>query len=67
MVGAKIKEYLQEHGITQKFVAEKVGLTSSQMSDICAKGRNIDCVTYYKICRVLNVPLEEFLKDIEEV
>lgn len=65
MVGAKIKKYLEEHGIKQSFVAEKVGLTPSQMSDICIKDRTIDCVIYYKICKVLNVPLDQFFSDLE--
>lgn len=63
MVGAKIKKYLEEHGIKQGFVAEKAGLTPSQMSDICIKDRSIDCVVYYKICKVLNVPMELFLSE----
>lgn len=66
MVGARIKKYLEEHGIKQSFVADKVGLTASQMSDICIKDRSIDCLVYYKICKVLNVPLESFLEDISE-
>jgi transcriptional regulator with XRE-family HTH domain len=65
MVGAKIKEYLDNHGIKQSWLASKVGLSPSQMSDICIKDRTIDCVVYFKICKVLNVPLEEFLKDFE--
>jgi len=65
MVGAKIKEYLDNHGIKQNWLASKVGLSPSQMSDICIKDRTIDCVVYFKICKVLNVPLEEFLKDFE--
>jgi transcriptional regulator with XRE-family HTH domain len=63
MVGARIKEYLTSNGIKQGFVADKVGLTPSQMSDICTKGRSIDCMTYYKICKALNVPLETFLEE----
>lgn len=63
MVGAKIKEYLNENGIKQNFVAEKAGLTPSQMSDICIKDRNVDVLTYRKICRALNVPLETFLPE----
>jgi transcriptional regulator with XRE-family HTH domain len=66
MVGARIKKYLEEHGIKQSFVADKVGLTASQMSDICIKDRTIDCLVYYKICKVLNVPLESFLEDVSE-
>jgi transcriptional regulator with XRE-family HTH domain len=62
MIGSKIKEYLTENGIKQGFVAEKVGLTPSQMSDICNRNKSIDCVTYYKICKTLNVPLETFLE-----
>ena len=63
MVGLKIGEYLTENGIKQSFVAGKVGITPAQMSEICNKqGKNIDCVLYYKICKVLNVPLELFLE-----
>ena len=62
MVGKRIKEYLKENGIKQTFVAEKSGLSNSVISDICTKGRKIDVVEYYKICKVLNVPLETFLE-----
>lgn len=62
--GAKIKAFIDENGIKQGFVAEKAGLTASNMSDIC-KGRvkSIDCGTYYKICKALNVPFEKFLEE----
>lgn len=65
MVGKRIGEYLTSNGIKQSFVAEKVGITRPQMSDICTKDRSIDCITYYKICKVLDVPLETFLKGEE--
>lgn len=65
MVGKRIGEYLTSNGIKQAFVAEKVGITRPQMSDICTKGRSVDCVTYYKICKVLGVPLETFLEGEE--
>lgn len=65
MVGKKIGEYLKDNGIMQSFVAEKVGIPKAKMSDICSKDRSVDCVTYYKICKVLNVPLETFLKGEE--
>lgn len=67
MVGKKIGEYLENNGIKQVFVAEKAGLTKQQMSDICTKGRSIDCQVYYRICKALNVPLETFLEgEVEE-
>lgn len=64
MIGAKIKQYLEDNGIKQSFVAEKIGITKQKMSYICS-GNDVDCITYYKICKVLNIPLETFLKDEE--
>ena len=66
MVGLAIKEYLEKNGIKQSFVADKVGISPSQMSEICNKGRSIDCVTYYKICSTLNVPLDMFFEGITD-
>ncbi len=63
MVGARIKEYLTQNGIKQAYIAEKAGLTASQMSDICNRDRKIDCLEYYKICQALNVPYQTFLED----
>ena len=67
MVGERIKQYLTDNGIKQTFVAEKVGITQPQMSEICNKGRSIDCLLYYRICKVLNVPFETFIEgEVEE-
>lgn len=63
MVGARIKEYLQEHGIKQTFLAEKIDMTNSVVSDMLTGQRKISCVEYYKICTVLGLPLDTFLKD----
>lgn len=65
MIGAAIKNYLNQNGIKQAFVADKVGITPGQMSDICNKERTIDCVLYYKICRVLNVSLDLFFEGLD--
>lgn len=65
MVGKRIKEYLNENGIKQSFLAEKTGMTNSVISDICTKERRIDALEYYKICKALNVPLEMFLEGEE--
>lgn len=66
MVGARIKSYLTEKGIKQAYVADKAGLTASQMSDICIHDRKIDCIEYYKICKALEVPFETFLEGVED-
>ena len=66
MIGKRIKEYLVGNGIKQAFLAEKTGLTNSQISDICSgKTKSIDCVIYYKICKAINVPLGTFLEEEE--
>lgn len=63
MVGARIKKYLQEHGIKQSFLAEKTGLTDSIISDICINDRKIECVEYYTICKALDLPMEYFIEE----
>lgn len=65
MIGNKIKEYLKENGIKQAFLVEKTGLSHSQISDICNNDRKLDCVEYYKICKALGVPLNQFMQGIE--
>lgn len=62
MISKRIKKYLEENGIKQAFVAEKIGIGASQLNRVLNTGRKIDCVTYYKICRALNVPLEYFME-----
>ena len=65
MIGKLIKEYLQDKGIKQNYVAEKAGITDNAMSDICNGKRDIGCIEYYKICKVLGVPLGYFLEGVE--
>lgn len=65
MIGAKIKQYLQDHGIKQSFLAQQTGLTDQVISDICVKDRKIDCYEYFKICQALNLSLEYFFKDLK--
>ena len=66
MIGLRISNYLSERGIKQAFIAEKAGMTASQMSDICTgKRKDLNCTEYYKICRALGVDLSTFLDDEE--
>lgn len=62
MVGTRIKEYLKDHGIKMSFVAEKIGVSSVRMAQILS-AKNISCVTYYKICKALEMPLETFIDE----
>lgn len=66
MIGKKIKIYLENKGIKQKFVADKTGLSESAMSDICNEKRKVDAVEYYLICKALQLPLDYFPEGIEK-
>ena len=66
MIGSKIKEYLDKNGIKQTFVAEKTGISVSNLSAMLNRGRTINAVDYYKICKVLNVPLDMFLEGCDQ-
>ena len=62
-MGEKIKKYLDDHGISQAFLAKQTGLTYQVISDICTQGRKIECVEYFKICQALGIPLEYFFTE----
>ena len=60
MIGERIGDYLKAHGIKQKFLVDKTGMSSNKISDICRGTRNIDIVDYFSICDALGVSLETF-------
>jgi transcriptional regulator with XRE-family HTH domain len=62
MVGKRIAEYLDSHGIKRTFVAEKAGVERARFSNMLNKDQTIDCTTYYRICKVLDVPYETFIE-----
>ena len=64
-MGQKIKEYLEKKGIKQAFIAAAIGVPASKMSDICNDKCGIDCILYWKICKVLEVPFDTFMPDGE--
>lgn len=64
-VGERIKEYIQERGIMQRFLAEKAGIDDSKMSKILNGARDIGLIEYYKVCQALGVPMETFVKEQE--
>ena len=63
MLGARIKNYLDDNGIKQSFLAEKLGTFNSTMSDMLNGKRNITAIEYYQICKSLNVPMEKFVEE----
>lgn len=63
MLHEKIKRYLIENGIKQTFLAEKLSLPDSTISDMLNGYRKIDAVEYHLICNALRVPLEYFFEE----
>lgn len=66
MIGTLIKEYLTDHGIKQTYIAQQTGLTDQIISDICNRDRKVDAIENYKICKVLGLPIDYFVKQIVE-
>lgn len=64
MLGEKIKNYLVENGIKQRFLAEKLKLPDPVISDMLSGQRKIDAVEYYQICKALRVSLEYFFEEV---
>ena len=62
-MGEKIKSYLDSHGIKQTFLAEQTGINYSRLTDILTRARRIEVTEYYRICKVLNVPLDYFFEE----
>lgn len=64
MIGARIKDYLIQKGISQTFLANKSGLTVNRMNVICNKDTtDIRAEEYYHICKALDVPFEYFMEE----
>lgn len=64
-IGVNIKKYAQEHGIMNRFLAEKAGVPDAKMSLILNGKQEIGVLEFFKICEALNVPAENFVKEQE--
>lgn len=60
MLGKRISSYISSSGMSFSKVAESVGLTVPELSDLCDQD-DMDCIVYYKLCKALMVPLDMFL------
>lgn len=61
MLGKAIKQYLDERGIKQTFLAEKTNLSVSKINAILNGNRGLLAEEYFMICEVLGVPIETFI------
>ena len=48
----KVKAYIHDNGIKQKFLAEKVGMSEVAFCDFLAGRRNLTADEYVKLCRL---------------
>lgn len=66
-IGEKIKAIRKSKGISQKELAEKLGVSQANFSQYEARKRNAKIGTLQKIADALEVPLSEFIPlDIQE-
>lgn len=61
----KIKAYLKEHGITQRYVAGKIGMKETTLSACLTGQARLRAETLFLICDVLGVNPEVFAPDKE--
>lgn len=63
--GRNIKNYLDRHGIRQKFISEKTGISENTLSAMLNGNRRIEVNEYISICKALDVPLNTFAGALE--
>lgn len=66
-VGERIKAYLTEEGLKQIKIAEKVGIANDKFNLGMNGKRKIPLDEYVKICEVLGVPFDTFIKSKDEL
>lgn len=59
----KLKKYLEEHGIKQKFVAEKAGIQENVFSMMLNGQRKMYVEDFYSVVKALNLDVNEFFKE----
>lgn len=65
-LGPLIKQYMSDNGIKQTFLATKLNVPDSKISDMLNGVQKINAVEYYLICKALRVDMEFFFKQEEE-
>lgn len=60
-VNEKLKQYLEEHGISQAFVAEKTGIPYKSLNDMINGRVKVSAENLGRITKCLNVSADIFL------
>lgn len=61
-----IKEYREQKSITQDDVAEYLNTQQTMISKMERGERRIDVLEFWKICKFLEIPVDEFFSKFEE-
>lgn len=64
-VGEKIRLYLKEHGIKQRYLAERLGVGHTAVQAWMMGKCDPNLENYVRICEVLGVSLETFMSDMQ--
>ena len=59
MAAEKLREAIEERGVKQKFIAEKVGISESTLSSMLNGNQKIDIDTFFAIATVLHMTPDE--------
>ena len=62
----KLKQFIEERGLLQKFVAQKTDIEEVALSNILNGRQRCSLENYVKLCRFFDVPFDSFI-DIEPV
>lgn len=62
-VSENIRSYLEEKGIKFSTVADKTGMRRDSFTGCMSGKRKITVDEYVRICAVLDVPLDQFVKN----
>jgi transcriptional regulator with XRE-family HTH domain len=66
MAGEKLREMIDERGLKQKFIAEKIGISETALSQMLNGKQKIDVDTFLAIATVMHMTPDEiysFKKD----
>lgn len=61
----KLKQYIEERGLIQKFVAQKTGIEEVALSNILNGRQRCSLENYVKLCKFFNVSFELFIDTAE--
>lgn len=66
MLAERIDLYLKEHGIRQTWLAEKLGIPNTTLNGIIKGRAKMKADMFISICKLLNVPPEQFTSEKQE-